>query len=143
MEAPGNPFGDFEDEPVATKTPPKRPPPPKIPQPSKPSRKKGRAPPPPKGQAPAPPNESRPKRPPPPKPKEAAPGHGHPLVKREVVNKEEEIKSEMIELEQKLQDLEVNAAKLEDMLRFSTEQGQKVFYMSRSYTFLPFYRMML
>ena len=111
---------------MASKTPPKRPPPPKLP--SKPSRKKGRAPPPPKGQAPAPPGESRPKRPPPPRPKEAAPGHGHPLVKREVTNKEEEIKSEMIELEQKLQDLEVNAAKLEDMLRFSTEQGQKVHF---------------
>ena len=32
----------------------------------------------------------------------------------------------MVELEQKLQDLEVNAAKLEDMLRFSADSGQKV-----------------
>lgn len=127
-ENPGNPFGDFEENETPSKTPPKRPPPPKL-QPTKPTRKKGKAPSIPKGQAPQPPTQSgenRPKRPPPPRPKETqAPGYGHPLVKRQVSNKEEEIKIEMVELEQKLQDLEVNAAKLEDMLRFSSESGQK------------------
>lgn len=118
-ETPGNPFGDFEEEnedennPFASKTPPKRPPPPKI-SPVKPVRKKKQAPPPPVESA------NRPKRPPPPKPKaKAAPGFGHPLIKRTVENDEESLKLEMEKIDQEIAELEKNATKLEDMLRFS------------------------
>ena len=56
-------------------------------------------------------------------------------MKRQVSNKEDELKLEMVELEQKLQDLEVNAAKLEDMLRFSAESGEKVYLVTEIYVF--------
>jgi len=123
---PGNPFGDFEEEeddknPFAAKTtPPKRPPPPKI-SPVKPTRKKKQAPPPPTD---TPPVSSRPKRPPPPKPKtKAAPGFGHPLIKRNVENDEENLKIEMDRVELEIIELEKNAAKLEDMLRFNSDDS--------------------
>jgi len=125
---PGNPFGDFEEEeddknPFATKTaPPKRPPPPKI-SPIKPTRKKKQAPPPPTDTPPVS-GGSRPKRPPPPKPKtKAAPGFGHPLIKRNVENDEENLKIEMERVEHEIIELEKNAAKLEDMLRFNSEDS--------------------
>lgn len=121
--APGNPFGDYEEEeddqnPFMTKTaPPKRPPPPKI-SPIKPTRKKKQAPPPPVS------GSSRPKRPPPPKPKtKAAPGFGHPLIKRNVENDEESLKLEMDRVENEIIELEKNASKLEDMLRFNSEDS--------------------
>ena len=125
---PGNPFGDFEEEdddknPFAAKTaPPKRPPPPKI-SPIKPTRKKKQAPPPPTDIPPVS-GASRPKRPPPPKPKtKAAPGFGHPLIKRNVDNDEENLKIEMERVENEIIELEKNAAKLEDMLRFNSEDS--------------------
>ena len=125
---PGNPFGDFEEEdddknPFAAKTaPPKRPPPPKI-SPIKPTRKKKQAPPPPTDTPPVS-GTSRPKRPPPPKPKtKAAPGFGHPLIKRNVDNDEETLKLEMERVENEIIELEKNAAKLEDMLRFNSEDS--------------------
>jgi hypothetical protein len=121
--APGNPFGDYEEEeddqnPFAAKTaPPKRPPPPKI-SPIKPTRKKKQAPPPYVS------GSSRPKRPPPPKPKtKAAPGFGHPLIKRNVENDEESLKLEMDRVENEIIELEKNASKLEDMLRFNSEDS--------------------
>lgn len=117
---PGNPFGDFEEvvkkAPPRPSAPPKRPPPPKL----RPKKK----------QAPLPPvdavpfDPSRPRRPPPPRPKEKAPGHGHPLIKRDVENNEEKIKSEMSALEAEMSQLETQGAKLEDMLRFSDNSGQ-------------------
>ena len=125
---PGNPFGDFEEEeddknPFAAKAaPPKRPPPPKI-SPIKPTRKKKQAPPPPTDVPPVS-GGSRPKRPPPPKPKtKAAPGFGHPLIKRNVENDEENLKIEMEKVEHEIIELEKNAAKLEDMLRFNSEDS--------------------
>ena len=125
---PGNPFGDFEEEdddknPFSAKTtPPKRPPPPKI-SPIKPTRKKKQAPPPPTDTPPVS-GASRPKRPPPPKPKtKAAPGFGHPLIKRNVDNDEENLKLEMERVENEIIELEKNAAKLEDMLRFNSEDS--------------------
>ena len=125
---PGNPFGDFEEEeddknPFAAKAPPpKRPPPPKI-SPIKPTRKKKQAPPPPTDVPPVS-GGSRPKRPPPPKPKtKAAPGFGHPLIKRNVENDEENLKIQMEKVENEILELEKNAAKLEDMLRFNSEDS--------------------
>ena len=117
-EAPGNPFGepDVKAKPPPRPTaPPKRPPPPTVP--------------PKKKQAPLPPpnvvafDPGRPRRPPPPRPKDKAPGHGHPLIKRDVQSNEDILKTEMNEIEDEMKQLEMQGAKLEDMLRFSTNSG--------------------
>ena len=62
-------------------------------------------------------------RPPPPRPKGVAPGHGHPLIKRGVNNNESDIRAQMEDVESEMKNLEIQGAKLEDMLRFKTNSG--------------------
>lgn len=129
-----NPFGDCEtseeeeeedeeDDPGTNpfkKKAPARPPPPKTVSP----KKKEMAPLPPPNVAPF--NPSRPKRPPPPKPKGKAPGYGNPVVKRDVSGNIEEIRSQLLDVEQDIQNLESQCQKLEDIIRLTDSQDNEV-----------------
>ena len=128
-EPPGNPFGsasedeeedDSETNPFAKK-PPARPPPPKI---VNSPRKKEMAPLPPPNVAPF--NPSRPKRPPPPKPKGKAPGYGNPVVKRTVTVNTDEIRSQLLKVEEEIHGLESQCQKLEDIIRVTESQDDAV-----------------
>lgn len=76
-------------------------------------------------------------RPPPPRPKGVAPGHGHPLIKRGVNNNESDIRAQMEDVESEMNKLEIQGAKLEDMLRFKTNTGD--FKSVNTLIYLPIY----